>query len=377
LLCAGVLFPLARAAQAQTPAPEATPATPPADKEAEGTKEEYSFLSKVQIHGYLSQAYAKSDGNQILGISKQGTLDYNTAAVLIRADVSDDDVFSVQFSHERNGVSPSQKVQPDVKLDWVFYEHHFGKSAVRVGRVKVPYGIYNEVRDVGTVLPLYRPTRDFYGEGSFTTETVDGVLLSHRFDFAGSWALTADAYYGNWAFYDTTQNLSRIDKSLGTQFFLDTPIQGLRFGAGTLRFDATAVPTRPATYWHDLHASAQASFGPVDLDVEYRKLLADLQAGGKTFYDVKTGYARLGVHLTDKLTAHAEYDKFKLKIPLQHIERDYDTEKVLALSYKFRADLVAKAEYHQNKGYYLEPAPNVLLPAAKTNYSILSLSASF
>ena len=48
--------------------------------------------------------------------------------------------------------SPFQVFQPDVALDWLFYEHRFADGAVKVGRVKIPFGIYNEVRDVGTLL---------------------------------------------------------------------------------------------------------------------------------------------------------------------------------------------------------------------------------
>lgn len=357
-------------AQAQEPAPQA-----PAAEDAAGEGE--ASFPKVSIHGFLSQAYAFSDGNQILGIPDQGTADYRTAALLIRADISPDDVFSIQLSHERNGLSPLQKTQADVKLDWAFYEHRFGKSAVKVGRVKAPYGIYNEVRDVGTVLPLYRPPRDIYGEGSFTTETIDGILVSHRFDLSQSWALSADLYYGNWSFVDTTGAESQVEKTFGGQLFLDTPVPGLRLGVGFLRFDASAVPARPATYWQDVHASIQASFGRVEADVEYKKTDADLQQGGKLLYGIEAGYARLGFRVTDKLTVHAQAEQLKIDLAQLRVKLDYETERVLALTYKFRADLVLKAEHHWNKGYFLDTPVNVLGPAPKTNYGILSLSTSF
>jgi hypothetical protein len=358
-------------ARGQEPAPEAPAA---ADASDQG---ESSFLSKVSIHGFLSQAYAFSDGRQILGIPDQGTFDYRTAALLIRADISPDDVFSIQLSHERNGLSPLQKTQEDVKLDWAFYEHRFGKSAVKVGRVKVPYGIYNEVRDVGTVLPLYRAPRDVYGEGSFTTETVDGILVSHRFDMSQSWALSADLYYGNWSFVDTSGAVSRVEKTFGGQIFLDTPIPGLRVGAGFQNFDASAVPARAATRWKDVHASIQGTFGRVEADVEYKRTDADLQKTGKLLYGIETGYARLGFRVTDKLTVHAQVEQFKLELAQLHIKRDYDMEKVLALTYKFRTDLVLKSEYHWNEGYFLDVSVSPLGPAVKTNYGILSLSTSF
>src|SRR5258708_6414715 len=110
-----------RPAAAQQPPVVAPPAAPPdAPKGAEPAEG-----PKITINGYLSQAYAISDGNQITGIPKQGTADYRTAAVQIRADMTAQDTFSVKFRHERIGESPFQAFQPDVALDWVFYEHKF------------------------------------------------------------------------------------------------------------------------------------------------------------------------------------------------------------------------------------------------------------
>jgi hypothetical protein len=339
------------------------------------------FGAKIAIHGYLSQAYAFSDGNQIVGIPKQGTADYRTAALQIRADMTADDTFAIQLSHERDSMSPVQKTLPEVAVEWLFYEHRFGNSSIKVGRVKVPYGIYNEVRAVGTVLPLYRTARDFYGNGAFTTETVDGALVSHTFDLGKGWSLDGDVYYGNWNLYDSNQNAISASKSFGSQFFLETPISGLRLGLGTLRFDGSAsapVATTPATYWNEIHGSVQGTFGRVDAEVEAKTQKADL-GSGKNLYDIKVAYARLGVHLSEKWLLHGQYEIFQLKLgELPQLGRiDFDQDNTLALAYKPRLDLVIKAEYHWNKGYFLEPGADVFGPKQKTGYGILSLSTSF
>ncbi len=41
--------------------------------------------------------------------------------------------------------------------------------------------------------------------------------------------MSADLYGGNWSFVDTSGAESRVEKTLGGQLFLDTPVQGLRF----------------------------------------------------------------------------------------------------------------------------------------------------
>ena len=379
-LVAGLLALLDALPVAGQAAP-AVPADAPAAEQPAPAEGMNLFGAKVVIHGFLSQAYAFSNGSQILGIPKQGTTDYNTAALQVRADMTTDDTFAIQLSHERVGLSPVGKTLPEVAVEWLFYEHHFGNSSLKVGRVKVPYGIYNEVRAVGTVLPFYRTARDFYGSGAFTTETVDGALVSHDFDLGKSWSLSGDLYYGNWTLFDTGQNEIRATKSIGTQVFLDTPISGLRLGLGTLRFDAstsTPVPTTPATFWHDVHGSIQETFGRVDGEVEYKNQKADLPSG-RTIYDITAAYARIGVHLTEKWILNGQYEIFKLQLGdyPQLGNFNYDQDKTLALAYKPRLDLVVKAEYHWNRGYFLEPQGNVFGPSTKTSYGILSLSASF
>src|ERR1044071_6876430 len=183
---------------------------------------------QITIHGYLTQAYARSDGAEIQGIPEEGTADYRTAALQIRADVTEQDTFAIQLSHERFGESDIKAFQDDLALDWIFFENQFGDSSVKVGRVPIPFGIYNEVRDVGTLLPFYRPSTNFYGEGAYTSETVDGIVLSRVFDLGGSWRLDGDVHYGSWEFVNRSGSFSKnkVEDSIGVELWLETPLPG-------------------------------------------------------------------------------------------------------------------------------------------------------
>ncbi len=355
---------------AASPTPAVTPEveTPP--------PAETSLLSKVTIHGYLSQAYAFSDGNQILGISHQGTFDYGNSALQIRGEMTATDSITVQLGHERNADSPSQTTLPDVSLDWVFYEHRFGESTLKVGRTKVPLGVYNEVRDVGTILPFYRPSRDFYGQGAFTLETVDGALVSHHFSLGKEWDLTADAYFGNWDLFDTQQQTIKASKTVGTQLFLETPVDGLRLGLGGVKFNTSSTSTIPRARWQEVHGSLQATCGRFDGEIEAKHETADLETGAR-LYGLKAAYVRLGAHLTSRLTINGQIEGLRLAIAVLPKPVDYDHDEVLGLSYQFRPDLVLKAEYHWNDGYFLDTPPAITGPKAKTQYGLVTLSASF
>ncbi|HYU33838.1 MAG TPA: hypothetical protein VEW48_16925 [Thermoanaerobaculia bacterium] len=362
---------LALLATGRTGAQEADPPSSPSAESADAEDTE----PKITIHGYLSQAYAQSNGHQMIGITKDGTADYRSAALQIRADLTEEDSFVVQLSHERLGESPLMAYRDDVELDWLFYQHRFGDSDIRVGRVQIPFGIYNEVRDVGTLLPFFRPSLDFYGEGSFNSETVDGVVLSHTFDPWGSWGLDGDVYYGNFDFVgsDTEFFMNKVRNSRGIELWLQTPVPGLRIGAGGMRFAVqdTRRSSNPYVTWSVYHLSLAGKLGRLAANAEY-----SYWDEGKWAWE--TTYVQLGYAATEKITVNGQVDMANLAVRDVSYDNEADNDKVLGVNYAFHPDLVLKAEHHWNKGYYLEnPLPDIFAPPLETRYWILSLSTSF
>ncbi|HEX7239619.1 MAG TPA: hypothetical protein VF263_05110, partial [Longimicrobiaceae bacterium] len=143
-----------------------------------------ALAEKLQVHGYLTQGYAQSGELPILGISEGGTANYRTAALQFRYGITEKDNFVLQFSHRDMGTSLFTSDESSVMLDWAFYQRRFGNGSVRVGRGPIPLGIYNEVRDVGTILPFYRAPSNFYYEGF---ETLDGASANYDFALGGGW----------------------------------------------------------------------------------------------------------------------------------------------------------------------------------------------
>lgn len=282
-----------------------------------------SWLDRLQVHGALSQAYAESrflDGGpvgaeRILGISEEGTTDYRTMALQFRYELSKKDEFILQLSHRRLGTSPINEIESDVELDWAFYEHQFDEASyLRVGRIQIPIGIFNQVRDIGTVLPFYRPAYMFYREGSFSSETVDGLLLGHTFDLPGEWSLLTDAFYGGWdlvefapggtgGFYDPA-TLARAEDAIGGHLWLDTPIMGVRFGAGAQQYLVTKGFLRhedETTRWSDWHLSFDADFDRFVVRSEFRhfNFFATTLAPKPINVDLESYYVQVGFRATE------------------------------------------------------------------------------
>jgi hypothetical protein len=339
-------------------------------------------IEKFTIHGYLTQAFAKTDGEQLLGIPESGTTDYRRAALLVRFTPTTKDTLVVQLAHRRLGESPVMAFEPDVKLDWAFNERKLGSdTSVRVGRLPQPMGLLNETRYVGTLLPFYRAPYNFYQEGSFTSETVDGLALRHATSSARSWSVEASVYAGGFSMIESSDNglvQPRAENMLGGQLFINTPVSGLRFGLGAQRFDldGTVLVSDGKDAWENYYASGEYLGTLVKLRSEYRK--TEIRDAGVNF---ETWYVYGGVNVTSKLGLHGQFDTSKIDFPSRggtfEVPKYYE-DTTFGATFAFRPDVVLKGEYHWTKSQLLETNPQPLgAPSRPVNYGIVSLSVSF
>jgi hypothetical protein len=281
----------------------------------------------------------------------------------------------LQLSHERYGASGLKELAQDVELDWLFYVHSFGDTSVKVGRVPIPFGIYNEIRDVGTLLPFYRPPHNFYGEGAYNSDTLEGIVLSHTFSLGAGWGLDADLHYGAWTFmqrdFGGTYLRENVNDSLGVELWLDTPVSGLRIGAGRMRYDITgAVAGR--SRWDVSHFSLAGDFERFAVHGEL-KLVEIPNLGTIELLLPPSG-------IQGHTEAHAERAEGPRLFRQPECAVEYlDDDRALGATFAFLPALVMKAEHHwkQGTGFWYED----LLPFdptwVETRYWIVSLSTSF
>ena len=92
--------------------------------------------SKLQVHGFLTQAWATGSNLEgrfplpngepagptldelSLGIPEDGTTSYRNMAIQFRYEISEKDIMLVQFSSRDLGISPTTESEEEVELDW-------------------------------------------------------------------------------------------------------------------------------------------------------------------------------------------------------------------------------------------------------------------
>ena len=366
-----------------------------------------------QLHGYLTTAYSdydpdtsapfRSSDEIVLGLDEDGTFDYRTAALQLRYDPNPKNTFVVQLSHRRLGESPIKDAEDDVELDWLFYEYKFGDhTSIKIGRVPVPLGIFNEYRDVGTLLPFFRPSFNFYREGSFVSETVDGVVVHHRFGGASDWSLDADGYYGEWDLLESGSATNaalfeaQVSNAIGVQLWLNTPVDGLRFGLGGQTYDVSEESgfNLQEANWDSWYVSVDGSFEDFSARFEYKSLEFPVDNSASPDGEATTDnyYFQLGWLPVEKLGLYVQQEYGGVEqtsaIFLNPLDFNQREDLGFAVNYSFLPGVVLKGEYHEQKfdlvtGAVLSFPPgggfkvDVQFTEFKSEYFIFSLSLSF
>lgn len=155
-----------------------------------------SAAENIEIHGFLSQGYLESDHNNFLAKTEDGTFQFNEFGINFSTRLTDSLEAGIQFFGRDMGTVGND----EVRFDWAFLNYNWKDWAgFKIGKMKMIYGLYNEVREIDmlrpqTLLPqsvyveVYRDSMaaitgaDIYGHiptklfGSFLYEFQVGVL---------------------------------------------------------------------------------------------------------------------------------------------------------------------------------------------------------
>jgi TonB dependent receptor len=142
---------------------------------------------EVQIHGFLTQGFFHSSDNNVYGQSDDGISPGLTEIGLNMSYQPWDRLrFAAQGLYRRAGAVDTGSVRLDYGLaDLTLFEHDSGKLGLRGGRIKIPFGLYNETRDVAFTHPTILLPQGIYFDrsrsllisadgGSFYTEQRTG-----------------------------------------------------------------------------------------------------------------------------------------------------------------------------------------------------------
>ena len=105
---------------------------------------------EIAIHGFVSQGYLKSTGNNYLAKSMRGSWEFAEVGINFGTNVSDDMRIGIQLFTRDLG----ELGNFNFEFDWGFADYTwYDEISFRLGRIKMPYGLYGEYRDLDIVRP--------------------------------------------------------------------------------------------------------------------------------------------------------------------------------------------------------------------------------
>jgi hypothetical protein len=337
----------------------------------------------VEVHGFVSPGFIATTGNNYLAKSKRGSFEFTEVGLNFTVQVTDKLRTGVQLFARDLG--PTGNYAP--RADWFYLDYRFEDwLGIRAGRVKLPFGLYNDSSDIDSArVPILLPqslypirSRDF-----LLAQT--GVELYGRVNMRDLGALDYRIYGGTIFLDAATQStvaasVSNIDVPFvaGQRLIWETPLEGLRVGGSlqALRLDLdVTVPNRPpvglgipAVLWV---GSAEYALHDLLLSAEYSRWILRLDSTDTTLVPrtrniSERAYAMASYHVNQWFNPGAYYSVFYPDVNRRSGRESMQHDVAATLRFDIHQNWLLKLEGHFMSGTAgLESALNDGKPLAQ------------
>lgn len=233
-----------------------------------------------QAHGFVSQGYTLTSEYNVFGQSRSGgSLDFTEIGVNVLGHIRPNLLIAAQGLYRNAGGSDRE----DFRLDFANLDYHMTigertTAGIRLGRVKNPFGLYNDTRDVVWTRPgVLLPQSVYFDTLALRQPMIssDGGVLYGRYA-AGDHALTTELVISD-----------PLDNSGGATAFL-TGIPNVR---GNMEGRPLFVG-RMGYEWQE--GRFRLLFSVVDLDRDFKSDTPGVSSGNiKAFYPLASAQLNL------------------------------------------------------------------------------------
>jgi hypothetical protein len=324
-------------------------------------------LPSLDVHGFISQGFLLTSANDYLAESSRGSFEFSEVGLNFTLPATDRLTLGVQIFSRKLGPLGDYRAT----FDWYYLDYHWKDwLGVRAGRVKLPFGLYNDVSDIdaartAVLLPpsLYpAQNRDFLlaqtgVEAYGYTRLGRAGALDYRV-YAGTIFLEVKPQPGSpFAVVDL-----KVPYVVGGRVQW-LPIDGLRLG-GSLQFlrldtDLLASSTSgrvalriPATLWV---ASAEYSVHDLVLAAEYSRWLVKTESDNPSLFPQSSttserAYVLATYRLNPWLQAGTYYSRLVPDVDRRTFPADIQHDFAFTLRFDINRYWLIKAEGHYMRG---------------------------
>jgi hypothetical protein len=237
----------------------------------------------IHIHGFGSQGFIlTTDNDYVVADSTRGSFQMSEVGLNLTTDLTENLRFGLQFIALNFG--PSGSYSPQV--DWFYLDYRFDDwLGFRAGRLKMPYGLFNEVNDIDAArVPVLLPQSVYPLQSRSFLFAQTGAEI---YGFArSSWAGSLEYRLWGGTIYIDPKLVVPVGSAVELQFNVpyafggralwETPLRGLRLAGTLLKLRLDAIAFIPMAGKFDIVnntlgwvASADYALGALVLTAEY------------------------------------------------------------------------------------------------------------
>lgn len=220
------------------------------------------FPLSFEAHGFVSQGFIKTTANNYLASSHRGSFELSEVGINFTSQVTEKLRVGMQLFARDLGPLGNYSA----KMDWFYLDYRLRDwLGFRAGRVKLPFGLYNEVSDIDSArVPILLPQSVYpLVERDFLLAQT-GMELYGYLNLNRGGALDYRAYVGT-IYIDLSNRIgapvqvSQLQNPyiVGGRLLWETPLDGLRLGGSlqALRLDFDlSIPATSAVGFYRISA---------------------------------------------------------------------------------------------------------------------------
>ena len=335
-------------------------------------------VGDFSLHGEGSEAYYQTSANTFDGADHRGTWDNNFLGFV--ASFAINDKATVWSQLETSSGSPTH-------FTWFFLTYEFNdESAVHVGSVKMPVGIYNEITDTvflqqSSVLPAM-----YQGSTNWVHDAYNGVGYDYTQRMGDAGKILWQVYGGD---NDQTNPPAegRDRRVFGGRVTYTTPIDGLRFlfsaNQSQIQIESTGTVNNPPTsYITNLAIGSLANQNLWIASVDYLHDTWDVKSeyGRGSYLGVVSDsyYVQVGKVFATRWTVFGRYEYTTLDKALSSSESESEKTAVIGLNFKVRPNVSLRIEDQFNHGYAQPVGTGEVAPGTgKTDWTLFVAGVHF
>lgn len=318
----------------------------------------------IQTHGFVSQGALLTSDNNYLAHTEHGSLEFTEAGINFTKPLDDRLTVGVQLFARDLGPTGNYSA----KFDWLDLDYHWKDwLGLRAGRVKIPFGLYNDTSDIDAVQPVALLPQSVY---SITNRNLllaqTGVELYGYLPLGDAGALDYTGYLGT--LYLTLADSAAVHFTgvtvpyvTGGRVMWETPLEGLRVGASALdgEIDATyMLNAAPALGGMDATLVQQNYLGSIEyanngflLAAEYGRSHSRSTAGGATAKVIlEAMYGMASYHWRPWLQTTAYYSLSYPNVDNRSGRANHQHDAALDLRFDITSHWLVKLEGHAMRG---------------------------